>query len=203
MIQMRAAGYSWPEISARLIGRTRKSAARRGKLLGLPCPKPAFNWTDGAKQRVADLWDAGRNSSQIAAEFGLTKSAIVGIVYRLGLPMRNPQAGQTKRKHTPRERNPRPVVWTEKRKARAVELWARGLSAAAIGEKIGVTKSQVQRLAATNRDDLFPRVGRPKHQVSSMREGTESATYADFERRNERFLALLHKHHGSSMEAVA
>jgi GcrA cell cycle regulator len=90
-----AAGRSNAEIRAGLGERapTRTlagylSAARAQT--GKRTPRPSPEWPDARVAAVARLWAEGCTAAQIAAEIGggLTRSAVIGKVHRLGLPAR-------------------------------------------------------------------------------------------------------------------
>ncbi|RME96326.1 MAG: GcrA cell cycle regulator, partial [Alphaproteobacteria bacterium] len=70
------------------------------------------------------LWRDGLTASQIAAELGVTKGAVIGRVHRMGLPARKPggkkgmHGGWRKKKHT---RAARAVARPEGREAARTE----------------------------------------------------------------------------------
>ena len=53
-------------------------------------------WTDEQRQKVIELWSAGKSARYIAAELGstITRNAVIGLVYRMGIksPRPNPHA---------------------------------------------------------------------------------------------------------------
>lgn len=49
-----------------------------------------MDWTDQLESRLRDLWDEGSSTRSIAGALGVTKNAIVGKAYRLGLDRRRP-----------------------------------------------------------------------------------------------------------------
>ncbi len=49
-----------------------------------------MDWTEERNSRLRDLWDEGLSTRAIAAALGVTKNAIVGKSYRLGLERRCP-----------------------------------------------------------------------------------------------------------------
>lgn len=49
-----------------------------------------MDWTEERESRLRDLWDEGLSTRAIATALGVTKNAIVGKSYRLGLERRCP-----------------------------------------------------------------------------------------------------------------
>lgn len=49
-----------------------------------------MDWTEDRRSRLRDLWDEGLSTRAIATALGVTKNAIVGKSYRLGLERRRP-----------------------------------------------------------------------------------------------------------------
>lgn len=45
-------------------------------------------WTDNDVERLRRLWDEGHSGGVIAREFGISRNAVIGKAYRLGLPQR-------------------------------------------------------------------------------------------------------------------
>ena len=48
-----------------------------------------FDWTDAAIARLTELWLAGHSSGECAKHFGITRSAAIGKINRLGLMRRD------------------------------------------------------------------------------------------------------------------
>lgn len=57
---------------------------RRGKAM--------MNWTDEAVTTLTRMWDEGLSASQIGAELGVSRCAVLGKIDRLGLPKRREQS---------------------------------------------------------------------------------------------------------------
>lgn len=90
--------------------------------------------TAAERDEVAQLYQDGLPVRTICERFGISKDVVYGIRRRRGLPRR--QAGMT-----------------DEQKAQAVELHARGVSAAAIGRQFGVNvKTVLAYLRATDSD---------------------------------------------------
>jgi GcrA cell cycle regulator len=73
-------------------------------------------WTDDRVAAVTQLWAAGLSASQIAAQLGVTRNAVIGKLHRLGLLGSRPRSDATRR-ITSRPRAPSP-----RRRARRPKL---------------------------------------------------------------------------------
>src|SRR5262245_10870139 len=63
----------------------------------------APNWTEAQVERLKYLWAQGRSGQQIADDLHTTRNAVLGKVFRLGLPLRKPPAPRP----YPKQRKPR------------------------------------------------------------------------------------------------
>lgn len=107
--QMWPAGYSCQMISDRIgIGRT--AVWNKAHELGLEPRELVYwrpvrgseNWPPERIELLKQLWAEGLSASQIAAEFGLTRNAIIGKVHRLGLEKRGRGQNMARRPRTVR-----------------------------------------------------------------------------------------------------
>lgn len=64
-----------------------------------------FEWTKEANDLLTQLWSDGLSAGLIGAKFGLTRSAILGRVFRMGL---------TKRRDSPTPTRPRVPKWRKR-----------------------------------------------------------------------------------------
>lgn len=69
---------------ARKLGRTVHAIGKKRENLKLH-PTRASRWGDSETDRIAALWREGKSASEIAAELGCTRNAVIGKVHRLGL----------------------------------------------------------------------------------------------------------------------
>ena len=80
----------------------------KAKRLGLPNKPqgPRYNeWSDAKKSLLTSLWvKGGLSASEIGSRMGMTRNAVLGMVYRMNLPSRAPQRAS----HTPRPRKIKP-----------------------------------------------------------------------------------------------
>lgn len=83
-------------------------------------------WTPKLNERLIELIDGGLSSAEIAAEMGLTYSAIITRARRIGRPF--PRQGET---------------WPPERIERLRQLWDSKLSCAQIAKELGVTKNAI------------------------------------------------------------
>ena len=65
-------------------------------------------WTPERLEQLRNYAGSGLSSSQIAAEIGVTRNAVIGKLHRLGLAPGRPAAGGPARSCPPRARRPRP-----------------------------------------------------------------------------------------------
>ena len=66
-----------------------------------------MKWTEGRIKKLKFMWRAGKSGSKIADALGITRSAVLGKLHRLGLKL------------TPAENlKRRSVPWTPKRRAK-------------------------------------------------------------------------------------
>lgn len=87
-------------------------------------------WTDSRKSRLCELWDAGFTSPEIVTILGggLTRSAVMGQVHRLGLSSRNN-----------RGRNPTPSARLIRDMDRLAEQLEQGRSLALAATRLGMS----------------------------------------------------------------
>lgn len=66
-------------------------------------------WSEALEARLADLWMQGVSGSLIAEQIGKTRSAVMGKVNRLGLPMRKTETSvtPTRKPRAPRAKKPK------------------------------------------------------------------------------------------------
>jgi GcrA cell cycle regulator len=64
-------------------------------------------WTPERLEQLRNFASSGLSSSQIAAEIGVTRNAVIGKLHRLGLASGRPAAGGPARSCPPRARRPR------------------------------------------------------------------------------------------------
>jgi len=64
-------------------------------------------WTPERLEQLRNFAGSGLSSSQIAAEIGVTRNAVIGKLHRLGLASGRPAAGGPARSCPPRARRPR------------------------------------------------------------------------------------------------
>jgi len=64
-------------------------------------------WTPERLEQLRNFAGSGLSSSQIAAEIGVTRNAVIGKLHRLGLASGRPAAGGPARNCPPRARRPR------------------------------------------------------------------------------------------------
>ena len=122
MRERRAAFLLWREEKA-----GRREASRSGSSAS-ELPMTASTWTDDRIGRLKTLWLAGQTAEQIARDLanGITRSAVLGKVHRMGLsagrsgrPPKRPEAGPKPSRLAPtrsladRPIDARPVVATE------------------------------------------------------------------------------------------
>lgn len=109
-------------------------------------------WTEERKARLRELWWARGPSgkkhptSAIGRELGVSKNAVVGKAWRMGL-FRVYPLGPRK---TPTAKR-RPGTWTEELKARLLQLRSEKHSARQIGLMLGVTEGAVFRQLSRTR----------------------------------------------------
>lgn len=78
---------------------------------------PSSRYTAEAQRIIAEWWGKGATAGYIARELGITRSALIGLAHRMGLPgrpspiVRDPGKTRTYCR-TPREFKPPPVVRT-------------------------------------------------------------------------------------------
>lgn len=91
-------------------------------------------WTEDKIARLTSLWSEGSTASDIAGEIGVSRSAVLGKIGRLGLQRR--ETVTTSRKHDRAERES--VV---------TQMWLAGESSRAIAKEVGYSEAGVQQLA--------------------------------------------------------
>lgn len=112
-------------------------------------------WTEERKDELVRLWHAGNSATQIAATLGVTRSMVMGVIYRAGM-----------------KRNRR-SIWTEEAKARVVELWTvhkwtRAQIAAEFGVSAPAATSIVKRLGLRQDSKFTPEELAARH-IASVR----------------------------------
>lgn len=100
-MRWRPRGVDWTRPSPCLAARNRPSQ----RFLG-PSHMSGVTWTTERIEQLRQHVVSGLTCSQIAAEIGVTRNAVIGKIHRLGLsPSRPP--GAPARAYAPRERRPR------------------------------------------------------------------------------------------------
>ncbi len=102
----------------------------------------AFQWTQEVIQDCATRWKNGESSSQIAAVFGVSRNAVLGLMTRRRDMF--PKLGTT-------TRNGIQKAVIEK----ASRLWKENMSVEVIALEMGMTKGQISGMTKRNRDK-FP-----------------------------------------------
>jgi GcrA cell cycle regulator len=75
---------------------------------------PAGFWTDERLTVLRTLWAEGLTASQIGAQIGTTRNAVLGKVHRMGLAIRNaPVAGEQRQPRNTKQNGPRPYRLTK------------------------------------------------------------------------------------------
>lgn len=99
-----------------------------------------FKWTHSSEEKLRQLWSDGKSASECARMFGgvITRNAIIGKVFRMGLPKRRTTTSIPKRNH-----------WTdEKRSALSAKLKAKAASRQADVTKRNAVNPMVARVKA-------------------------------------------------------
>ena len=129
--EMVEAGIKVEEI-ARALGCSRNAVTHKMSRLGLKSkiryvPTAPTSWTPEKEQRLREMVAAGASNAEIAQSLGFSVGSINEKKKRLGL----------------RKKRTSYRLWTEETEARLRELVESGVSAAAIGEELGLAPSAV------------------------------------------------------------
>ena len=94
------------------------------------------SWTDEQTQTLTRLWNSGLSATLIAPQIGVTRSAALGKLKRLGL------LGNRRllRPRKPRERS----VWTDETARKLRRLWEEGESTSDIAFALGVSPGAIR-----------------------------------------------------------
>ena len=82
-----------------------------------------FVWTEEAEATLLRLWDGGSSATVVGEVLGISRSSVLGKLYRLG-----------------RNRRVFTAVWTDEADAELRRLWDANLPISAIGDALGRTK---------------------------------------------------------------
>lgn len=106
-------------------------------------------WTAELDERLKSLWGSGLSGSQIGAEFGITRNAVLGRVHRLNIPAREGRPG-----------------WPDEKIGQFTRLWAEKVPAIAMAPQFGLCRQEVykvaRRLGLKPRGDEGPRARKKK-----------------------------------------
>lgn len=103
-------------------------------------------WTADRLAKLKTLWLGGSSAGEIAAQLGnVSRNAVIGKAYRMGLPVRPPAPTPSKPQQAVILTQPASIPaqnldgsqWSPERVAKLTQLWELGLSAAQIASELG------------------------------------------------------------------
>lgn len=110
-----------------------------------------YNWDDRNISRASAIWAKGGSITDIATQFGISRSMVAGMIRRNRdkFEQRNPGGSNLR------------IVWTDQQIELAVRLWIDGKSVAQIATAMGLPKPTVAKNIYKHHKDKFPARDKP------------------------------------------
>lgn len=108
-------------------------------------------WSGEITEKMLDMWRAGKSAGQIGIALGITRSAVIGKVHRMGL-----QEGGIARVSSA----PAQTLWTKDETAEFLRLADQGMCARDISDRMGIEFQRVRSKASNMGIRLAPQPAR-------------------------------------------
>lgn len=119
-----------------------------------------YNWDDKSVNRASAIWGKGGTITDIATQFGISRSMVAGMIRRNRekFEQRNPGGSNLR------------IVWSDKQMELAVSLWIDGKSVSQIATAMGLPKPTVAKNIYKHHKDKFPARDKPAGKEKRMKE---------------------------------